>query len=51
MKKEYEKLGKYDIYQRLKEYLEKVWKMKAKVVQVIIVALGTVAPKLEKWFQ
>ena len=47
-KKEYKKLEKY---QGLKEELERTWKVKAKVVEVVIGALGAVAPKLEEWLQ
>ena len=45
-KKEYEKLEKY---QGLKEELERMWKVKAKVVPVVIGALGAVSRKLEEW--
>ena len=38
-------------YQGLKEELERMWKMKVKVVPVVIGALGVVAPKLEDWLQ
>ena len=44
-KKEYEKLEKY---QGLKEELERTWKVKVKVVPVVIGALGAVTPKLEE---
>ena len=47
-KKEYEKLEKY---QGLKEELERTWKVKAKVVPVVIGTLGAVTPKLEEWLQ
>ena len=47
-KKEYEKLEKN---QGLKKELERMWKVKAKVVPVVIGSLGTVTPKLEKWLQ
>ena len=47
-KKEYEKLEKY---QGIKEELERTWKVKAKVVPVVIGALGAVTPKLEEWLQ
>ena len=47
-KKEYEKLEKY---QGLKEELERTWKVKVKVVPVVIGALGAVTPKLEEWLQ
>ena len=43
-KKEYEKLEKH---QGLKEELERTWKVKVKVVPVVIGALGAVTPKLE----
>ena len=46
-KKEYEKLK----YQGLKEEPERTWQVKAKVVPVMIGALGAVAPKLEEWLQ
>lgn len=45
-KKEYDKLEKH---QGLKEKLEKLWKEKAKIISVIIGALGVVTPKLKKW--
>ena len=48
IKKDYEKLEKY---QGLKEELERMWKVKAKVVPVVIRALGAVTPKLEEWLQ
>ena len=44
-KKKYEKLEKY---QGLKEELERTWKVKAKVVPVVIGALGAVTSKLEE---
>ena len=47
-KKEYEKLEKY---QGLKEELERMWKVKVKVVLVVIGALGAVTPKLEERLQ
>ena len=47
-KKEYEKLRKY---QGLKEELERMWKVKAKVVPVLIGGLGAVTPKLEERLQ
>ncbi|KAF7670308.1 hypothetical protein LDENG_00271880, partial [Lucifuga dentata] len=47
-KKEHEKSEKY---QGLKEELEWTWKVKSKVVPVIIVALGAVTPKLGEWVQ
>ena len=47
-KKEYEKLEKY---QRLKEELERTWKVKAKVVPMVIGALVAVTPKLEEWLK
>ena len=47
-KKEYEKQEKY---QGLKEELERTWKVKAKVVPVVIGALGPVTPRLEEWLQ
>uniref|UniRef100_A0A8C8DT49 Uncharacterized protein n=1 Tax=Oryzias sinensis TaxID=183150 RepID=A0A8C8DT49_9TELE len=47
-KKEHEKLEKY---QRLREELEKAWKVKVTVVTVVIGALGAVTPKLEEWLQ
>ena len=47
-KKEYEKLEKY---QGLKEELERTWKVKVKVVPVVIGALGAVTPKLEERLQ
>lgn len=45
-KKEYEKLNKY---QELKEEIEKMWKVRAKIIPVTIRALGVMIPKLEKW--
>ena len=48
IKKEYEKLEKY---QGLKEEVERMWKVKAKVVPVVIGALEAVTPKLEEWLQ
>ena len=36
-------------YQGLKEELERTWKVKAKVVAVVIEALGAVTPKLKEW--
>ncbi|KAF7647953.1 hypothetical protein LDENG_00164190, partial [Lucifuga dentata] len=47
-KKEHEKIEKY---QGLKEELERTWKVKSKVVPVVIVALGAVTPKLGVWLQ
>ncbi len=47
-KKEHEKLEKY---QGLKEELEKMWKVRATVVPVVIGALGAVTPKLGEWLQ
>ena len=47
-KKEYEKLEKY---QGLKGELERTWKVKAKVVPVVIGARGAVTPKLEERLQ
>lgn len=44
-KKEHKKLKKY---QGLKDRLEQMWKMKSKVIPVVIAALGTVTPKLEE---
>ena len=44
-KKEYEELEKY---QGLKEEQERTWKVKVKVVPVVIGALGAVTPKLEE---
>lgn len=34
-----------------REKKKKMWKLKAKVISVIIAVLGAVAAKLEKWFQ
>ena len=45
-KKKYEKLVKY---QGLKEVLKRMWKVMAKVVPVVIGALGAVTPKLAEW--
>lgn len=42
-KKEYEKLGKY---QSLKEELERMWNVKAKVVSIVVGALKAVTTKL-----
>ncbi|KAF7642179.1 hypothetical protein LDENG_00262910 [Lucifuga dentata] len=47
-KKEHEKIEKY---QRLKEELERTWKVKSKVVPVITGALGAMTPKLGEWLQ
>ena len=47
-KKEHEKIDKY---QGLREEMEKMWKVKAKVVPIVIGALGAVAPTLEKWLE
>ncbi|KAF7648062.1 hypothetical protein LDENG_00162600 [Lucifuga dentata] len=47
-KKEHEKTEKY---QGLKEELEWTWKVKSKVVPVVIGALGAVAPNLGEWLQ
>ena len=48
IRKKYEKLEKY---QGLKEELERMWKVKAKVVPVVEGALGAVTPKLGEWLQ
>lgn len=45
-KKKFEKLEKY---QGLKEDLVRMWKVKAKVVPVVIGAFGAVTPKLAEW--
>ena len=42
-KKEHEKIEKY---QGLKEQLERMWKVKASVVPVVVGALGAVSPTL-----
>ena len=47
-KKEHQKLEKY---QGLREELEKMWGVKAKVVPVVIGALVAVTPKLGEWLQ
>ncbi|KAF7666152.1 hypothetical protein LDENG_00119050 [Lucifuga dentata] len=47
-KKEHKKIKKY---QGLKEELECTWKVKSKVVPVVIGALGAVTPKLGEWLQ
>ncbi|KAF7665893.1 hypothetical protein LDENG_00129980 [Lucifuga dentata] len=47
-KKEHEKIEKY---QGPKEELEWTWKVKSKVVPVVIGALGAVTPKLGEWLQ
>ncbi|KAF7643158.1 hypothetical protein LDENG_00244290 [Lucifuga dentata] len=47
-KKEHQKIQKY---QGLKEELERTWKVKSKVVPVVIGALGAVTPKLGEWLQ
>ena len=46
--KEYKKLQRYE---GLKEELERMWKVKVKVVLVLIGALGAVTPRLEEWPQ
>ncbi len=35
----------------MKEQLERMWKVKASVVPVVVGALGAVTPKLGEWFQ
>ena len=45
-RKDHEKI---DIYQGLKEELEKMWGIKATVVPVVIGALGAVTHKLGEW--
>ncbi|KAF7663723.1 hypothetical protein LDENG_00203700, partial [Lucifuga dentata] len=47
-KKEHQKIQKY---QGLKEELERTWKVKSKVVPVVIGAPGAVTPKLREWLQ
>ena len=47
-KKEFEKQVKY---QGLKEELERMWKVKAKMVPVVVRARCAVTPKLEEWLQ
>ena len=47
-RKEHGKLGKY---QGLKEELEKMWRIKATVVLVVIRVLGAVTHKLGDWLQ
>ena len=47
-KEEYEKLEKYP---GVKEELERTWKVKVKVVPVVIGARGAVTPKLEERLQ
>ncbi|KAF7655094.1 hypothetical protein LDENG_00060930, partial [Lucifuga dentata] len=47
-KKEHQKIQKY---QGLKEELERMWKVKSKVVPVVTGALGAVIPKLGAWLQ
>ena len=47
-KKEFEKQEKY---QGLKKELKRNWKVKAKVVPVVVGALGAVTPKLGDWLQ
>ena len=47
-RKEHEKFEKY---QGLKEVLEGLWSVKAKVVPVVMGALGAVTPKLDWWLQ
>ena len=47
-KKEHEKVDKY---QGLREQLERMWKVKASVVPVVVGALGAVTPKLGEWLQ
>ena len=42
---------KLEKYQGLIEELERTWKVKVKVVPVVIGALGAVTPKLEEWLQ
>lgn len=47
-KKKHEKIEKY---QGLKKQLEQMWKLKSKVVPVVIRALGAVTAKLGEWLQ
>ncbi|KAM8939415.1 dual adapter for phosphotyrosine and 3-phosphotyrosine and 3-phosphoinositide [Pelodytes ibericus] len=47
-KKEHKKLEKY---YGLKEELEKMWKVKGKVVPVVLGALGAVPPKIGEWIK
>ncbi len=44
-------IRKLEKYQRLKEELKKMWRVKATVVPVVIGALGAVAHKLGEWLQ
>ena len=46
--KEYETLEEY---RGLKKELERTWKVNAKVLPVVIGAIGAVTPKLEEWLQ
>ena len=48
MKKEHEKIDKY---QGLREEMEKMWKVEAKVVPIVVGALGAVTTTLEKWLE
>ncbi len=47
-KKEQEKVEKY---QPLREELQRIWKVKSKVVPVVVGALGAVTPVLQKWLK
>ena len=47
-KKEHEKIDKY---QGLREEMEKMWKVEAKVVPIVVGALGAVTTTLEKWLE
>lgn len=46
IRKEYEELQKY---QDLKEELKGIWKVKVKVLPVVVGAFGAVTPKLGEW--
>ncbi len=41
----------FEKYQGLKEQLERMWKVKASVVPVVVGALRAVTPKLGEWLQ
>uniref|UniRef100_A0A2H6NDY7 Uncharacterized protein n=1 Tax=Micrurus carvalhoi TaxID=3147026 RepID=A0A2H6NDY7_9SAUR len=47
-KKDYDKLGKYQV---LKEELKKMWKVKAKVIPVVVGKLRAVTSKVGEWLQ
>ena len=47
-KKEHEKMEKY---QKMKEQLEQIWKVKCNVIPVVIGVTGVVTLKLGEWFK